>query len=436
MSRRPLRRGPCVPDHRVLPPPPPLLLLLLLSLLPPPCFAGVRDFSLNRQKILVPSTALAPGDLFGAAVTIDRTGTLAAVGAPGSLSARGKVYIFESNWHATVVAQGHTALNAWGHIQTLSASDAANGDKFGFSLSMSSYSSSASPSSVLVVGAPMATGGSSLANAGKIYIFHRTGALLSTSAWSQAASFTIGALGSQYQETQGGCFGTSVAAYADYVIAGCPRCDVTEPEATLTFPSGAQQGARRHQRWNAGRAFVFRNVGGTWQLLYALFGSNSRQFDAFGCSVAVSQGIVVVGAMHNSRSLLTYDKEERLNSGAVYVYDLVDGSQTQFLTAMNTLIPADVADDSVAPWSAWNYEFGRHISMSTDEHHLGVFAGDQRVKRLHIFARASASATSFASPACLERDMTPPSPAAAAMAAPLLQDVFPGLPLQASHNDM
>ena len=35
--------------------------------------------------------------------------------------------------------------------------------------------------------------------------------------------------------------------------------------------------------------------------------------------MAVSQGIVVVGAMHNSRSLLTYDKEERLNSGAVCV---------------------------------------------------------------------------------------------------------------------
>jgi len=44
--------------------------------------------------------------------------------------------------------------------------------------------------------------------------------------------------------------------------------------------------------------------------MYALFGSNSRQFDAFGCSVAVSSGIAVVGAMHNSRSLLTYDKGE------------------------------------------------------------------------------------------------------------------------------
>jgi hypothetical protein len=59
----------------------------------------------------------------------------------------------------------------------------------------------------------MATGGNNLANAGKIYIFHRTGALLSASAWSHAASFTVASLGGQYQETAGGCFGASVAAF-------------------------------------------------------------------------------------------------------------------------------------------------------------------------------------------------------------------------------
>jgi hypothetical protein len=151
--------------------------------------------------------------LFGAAVTIDATGTLLAAGAPGSTGAQGKVYIFEINWHATLVQQGHTTPYAWGHIQTLAASDAAAGDKFGFSLSMSSYNSAASPTAVLVVGAPMATGGNNLANAGKIYIFHRTGALLSASAWSHAASFTVASLGGQYQETAGGCFGASVAAF-------------------------------------------------------------------------------------------------------------------------------------------------------------------------------------------------------------------------------
>jgi hypothetical protein len=62
---------------------------------------------------------------------------------------------------------------------------------------MSSYSSSGTPTSVLVVGAPMATG-ATLVNAGKIYIFHRAGALLSTTAWSQAASFSVGSLGAQY----------------------------------------------------------------------------------------------------------------------------------------------------------------------------------------------------------------------------------------------
>jgi hypothetical protein len=152
----------------------------------------------NVLQMLLPSTSRTVGDLFGAAVTIDRTGTFAAVGAPGASSAAGKVYVFENNWHETLVQQGHTTPNAWGHIQTLAASDATAGDKFGFAVYLSSYSSAGTPTSVMVVGAPTAVGGSNLQNAGKIYIFHRTGALLSSSAWAQAASFTVSALGAQY----------------------------------------------------------------------------------------------------------------------------------------------------------------------------------------------------------------------------------------------
>jgi hypothetical protein len=222
-------------------PPLSFLLVPLLICLPLPVLAAIRDFSLNRQKILQPSSSLSTGDLFGAAVTIDSTGSFAAVGAPGSQSARGKVYVFEKNWHSTLVQQGHSTPNAWGHIQTLSASDAAVGDKFGFSVALSAYSSSGTPTNVLVVGAPMASGSNNLQHAGKIYVFHRTGPLLSQSSWSQAASFTVGALGAQHQETAGGCFGASVAAFGSYVIAGCPRCDVTEAEHTLVFPSGLQQ---------------------------------------------------------------------------------------------------------------------------------------------------------------------------------------------------
>jgi hypothetical protein len=47
----------------------------------------------------------------------------------------------------------------------------------------------------------------------------------------------------------------------------------------------------------------------------------------------------------------------------------------------------DNCESQVAPWSAWNYEFGRHISMSADEHHLAVFAG--------VFARFSLIPASF-----------------------------------------
>jgi hypothetical protein len=52
------------------------------------------------------------------------------------------------------------------------------------------------------------------------------------------------------------------------------------------------------------------------------------------------------------------------------------------------------------------------------------------------YTRSSTAAKTFATPSCLERDMTPPSPAAAAAGAALLQDVFPGLPLQSSATDL
>ena len=243
--------GPLRPLHAINPPPPPPHGCRPASshsrrrkgLLPEPpkghsskTIPALPSSPQTRSQVLVPSTPLNPGDLFGAAVTIDATGTLLAAGAPGSTGAQGKVYIFEINWHATLVQQGHTTPNAWGHIQTLSASDAAAGDKFGFSLSMSSYNSAASPTSVLVIGAPMATGGNNLANAGKIYIFHRTGALLSASAWSQAASFTVASLGAQYQETVGGCFGASVAAF-DTCAPPFPQCVIVTSSAATSSPA-------------------------------------------------------------------------------------------------------------------------------------------------------------------------------------------------------
>ncbi len=52
------------------------------------------------------------------------------------------------------------------------------------------------------------------------------------------------------------------------------------------------------------------------------------------------------------------------------------------------------------------------------------------------YVRSSTASKSFATPSCLERDMTPPTAAAASLGAPLLQDMFPGLPLQSSGNDM
>jgi hypothetical protein len=67
-------------------------------------------------------------------------------------------------------------------------------------------------------------------------------------------------------------------------------------------------GAPRHLHW-AGRAYVFARVAGGWRQSAELMGSDTLAGDDFGSSVAMSGGIIVVGAPGHARS-----------AGRVYVF--------------------------------------------------------------------------------------------------------------------
>ena len=139
-------------------------------------------------------------DGFGTSLSV--FGNRIAVGSPGHSSVRGAVYLYSNNL-------------GWSQTQKISASDAQNGDRFGYSVALFK--------DTLAVGAPkeshntLGTSASTtsqhdyLANAGSVYVFHHANAQ-----WTQSEK--VAALGRIAE----GELGYSVALYREDLMAGAP----------------------------------------------------------------------------------------------------------------------------------------------------------------------------------------------------------------------
>ena len=175
----------------------------------------------------------------------------------------GSAYIYEK--------QGD---GSWLEVQKVTASDAASGDYFGYSVAIDG--------DYAVIGALYEdnAGGS---NAGSAYVFKRNAG---TGVWEEKAKLTAS------DGAADDYLGVSVAISGDFVVVGAYGDD----------PWGGNQ---------SGSAYVFeRQTDDTWdqtQQLLALDGYNS---DRFGMSVAIDANRIAVGAY--------YDDTSR---GAVYVFD-------------------------------------------------------------------------------------------------------------------
>ncbi len=228
----------------------------------------------GQVKKLTTSDAAGVNDQFGRSVAIDVDTVV--VGAWLKDSNTGAAYIFERN-------QGGT--ENWGQVQKLTASDAAGGDDFGSSVSISA--------DTVVVGAWVKN-----SNTGAAYIFKRNQG--GAEHWGQVQKLTASdAAANDY-------FGYSVSINGDTVVVGA---------------YGKNSGT--------GAAYIFeRNQGGAehWgqvQKLTAIDGGGQ-----FGISVAINIDTVAVGANHGNRG----------TSGAVYIFERNQGGaehwgQVQELTA-------------------------------------------------------------------------------------------------------
>jgi hypothetical protein len=249
---------------------------------------------------------------------------------------------------------------AWSQQAKLTASDAALGDQFGFSVALSGDTA--------VVGARGDNGG-----VGAAYVYVRQG-----STWSEQTKLTApdGAAGDE--------FGYAVGVEGDTALVGTPLDDTTEGTdagstrvvtrsgavwtmATPVTPSGAAAGDQfgsavgmssgtvvigaGSSYFSAGAAYVFVGAGASWSEQAKLTAPNPASFDKFGRAVGVSGDTIVIG-VHGSDLTGT-------DAGVAYVFVRDSSVWTQ----QAELVPSDPAAAA---------HFGRYVVVLGDTAVIGA----------------------------------------------------------------
>jgi hypothetical protein len=188
----------------------------------------------------------------------------------GSVSVRGDTVVigasganaccYEDQGAAYIFSRNQGGLDNWGQVRKLTTIEGGSGDKFGDSVSASG--------DALIVGA---LGGGSFYQ-GAAYVFYRNQG--GADSWGRVGQLAARD-GAKYDD-----FGTSVSLSGDMAVVGAPWADVGG-------------------NWGQGAAYVFsRNQGGTgqWGQVKKLATSDDAGIDEFGTSVSLNGDTLVVGA--------------------------------------------------------------------------------------------------------------------------------------------
>ncbi|MFN8000664.1 MAG: putative Ig domain-containing protein [Acidobacteriota bacterium] len=272
--------------------------------------------SWTQAKLQAPDGST--GDSFGWSVAID--GTTAVVGAPYDDSQRGSVYVF-------VYGGG-----IWSFQARLTASDStvADGDRFGWSVSLSGNS--------VIVGAYQDDGNAGQ-NQGAAFVFTRTG-----TTWTQQQKLVSA------DAAAGDQFGRSVTINGDNAVVTADQDDI---------------GANTDQ----GSAYVFKRNGATWSQQKKLTASSGAANDRFGSSVAISGVTIIVGSATDD------DNANNLSDcGSAYVYYFTgqDWVENAKLTAADR---------------AANDYFGFSVDISGDLAVIGAYGKNGFQGAAYVFAQ-------------------------------------------------
>jgi len=261
----------------------------------------------------------AAGDWFGWSVSL--AGDVALVGAfyadSGGVTYAGAAYVFERNAGGT---------NAWGEVARLSASDKAENDSYGYSVSVDG--------DVAMVGVYSASPGG-VSGAGAAYVYERNAG--GTNAWGEVAKLSAS------DKAAFDVFGVSVSVAGDVALVG----------AYGASPGGTV---------DAGATYVFeRNAGGTnaWGEVVKLTASDKAADDRFGGSVSVMGDVALVGAFDASPGGVS-------GAGAAYVYERNAGGTN----AWGEVAKLTASDKAVKD------RFGTSVSVAGDVALVGAIFTD------------------------------------------------------------
>ncbi|MEZ6083097.1 MAG: hypothetical protein R3E58_03865 [Phycisphaerae bacterium] len=234
---------------------------------------GVPDeceFTLDPQRRNMIAPDGSGGNEFG--YSLDFGEHFGIIGAPkgwDEVFRSGSAYIFKETG------------GVWQYSMEISADDAADGDRFGHSVSISG--------NTIVVGANRAD--ELGVDSGAAYVFNNINGTWQQSAKLTAADGTI----SDY-------FGSDVALSGDTILIGAYGND----------DEGLQSGS----------AYIYRKTNGVWQQTAKLSANDAAPNEFFGRSVALYEGTAVIGA-HGSVG------DEANSSGSAYVFREIDGTWQQ-----------------------------------------------------------------------------------------------------------
>jgi hypothetical protein len=241
-------------------------------------------------------------DYFGSSVYI--AGNYAIVGAPfddENDSNSGSAYIFERSEDTGI----------WSQVKKLVASDGAEGDNFGYSVSISG--------DYAIVGAPRDDNGLGV-DAGSVYFFLR-----SDGSWGNEQKLV------DINGDDNDLFGWSVAIYGNTAIVGGYQHDDDSGDDT-------------------GSATIVKYWNNTWLPSCYLKAPDRSALDYFGYSVSISANCVVIGAFgHDSIAA---------DAGAAYVFQKTSEDDTTPVTEW------DLLDKLVASDGAAGDKFGVAVSIS------------------------------------------------------------------------
>lgn len=270
------------------------------------------NFSDNKWsglKTVIQETKLYPtpngdagGDFirFGNGISID--GDKALVGA-AQLNNTGGVYVFEYDG------------SSWTESAILFASDAADYDSFGNSVSLAG--------NIALIGAPQDDDNGS--NSGSVYFFE-----LVDGSWVEVQKLLA------IDGSSSDSFGNSLQIDGNRALIG----------AHINSGNGSGSGA----------AYIFELSSGSWNQTAKLFPGDGSLNDSFGFSVSLSANRALIGS--------SYDDDNGNNSGSAYIFDLVGGI---WLETAKLLPDIGAAADN----------FGSSVSLDADTALIGAYGNDE-----------------------------------------------------------